>query len=1247
MGTGSKKVTVDTAACAACSLTIGRWIDENFESHSVSTGPFENVCPAEHQCVGAANATEGCCQRCAPSQLCTPATVVFGFDHGHDWNQCPPGMRCDDHALDEKKVISKCPAGFMCEKNKMMSCDAARKIPIDAGYGDVHAGSYCPEGSSGLVYCPTGKYCNLTNMTAARPCPSGFFCPLKTEAPKMRCYWCAEGAKQKSKSPVLLFLVVFALCLALAAVALKHRLRKNRQQNNDGEKEKEHGRAERNEQLNDGEKLDRGSPLVMSACENEEDLLEHGEPLEIKTTPLSKTLSGRFLTTVRGHEKEKEQLEPGEEHDVETPAVSLTLPPLTKSAVRRSITNKIATVIEESESIAEETEENSAEISGGLSRRKLRKKISRADISNPALLFDYLDLSMNNYLTEEELRTTLKYSDAQAKYFARKINQLAGAPLFSKTMSREAFIDHALECFVMTDLLDVKASGSGIATLFDNLDLDGNGFVEGAELHCEALDKILTGSQIQAVLKKFMLKQGVHKMDEVVISRDEFVGLFAKFTNDVVREEVERTGIDIAFERLRLTVSVSGKTVDVVDGITGRLMASSMSALMGGSGAGKTSLLNALCGRAYYGEMTGSIMINGNMASVRNLKNLVGFVPQDDIVYAELTVRENFIFAGRFRLPPSWTEEEIENLADDVIASLGLVRVRNSIVGNANLRGVSGGEKKRVNIGLELMSTPRILFLDEPTSGLDSASSALVMHSLKRLVQEKGVTIATVIHQPRQVIFNLFDNVILLAAGGKTVFIGPPKSITPYFMSVGYSLPGGIHVADWMLDISTGNLRPGSDLGNDTASMLSKNSESTSSPLKRTLSTLLVQEARKHLFEQWEDSFEKMPATEKAKYLPPSPSHMPVIDERPSFFKQVSYHIHRNMLVSYRNARSRILDTVVAIVAVVFVAAFDGPLTFGPSSVELADDRLLVPLSYISEDVDNLPFDEMFKPFQAAADKDIGNAMKVSVICAVLVCLNATKYMSDKCQEQFREASSDYSINAYFTAINITSSIDLLVQMVITGLFAYSIRDPPSLWISFIFNFIMLAWICASWGFLFSVIIPTKNLVTVSGFFIAFCSLLFGGGIPPLQFQDIYASPGKAILSGLFAPTRYFIETYVVSDFKCLPVQMGYTHTNGNENHLPEEYRSFNVKHLGQSNKTIAHYSCRGWTWGYLPAFFVGLTIRLLAGLLMHFVSRSKQNKPSLAKSMQDIKFILSFVPFILATLLCLALSIVFILVER
>ena len=93
----------------------------------------------------------------------------------------------------------------------------------------------------------------------------------------------------------------------------------------------------------------------------------------------------------------------------------------------------------------------------------------------------------------------------------------------------------------------------------------------------------------------------------------------------------------------------------------------------------------------------------------------MGFVPQDDIVHAELTVKENFIFAGKLKLPRGTSLEYISDLADDVIADLGLTRVANSMVGDVTRRGVSGGEKKRVNIGLELMSKPSILFLDEPT----------------------------------------------------------------------------------------------------------------------------------------------------------------------------------------------------------------------------------------------------------------------------------------------------------------------------------------------------------------------------------------------------------------------------------------------------------------------------------------------------------------------------------------------------
>ena len=125
--------------------------------------------------------------------------------------------------------------------------------------------------------------------------------------------------------------------------------------------------------------------------------------------------------------------------------------------------------------------------------------------------------------------------------------------------------------------------------------------------------------------------------------------------------------------------------------------------------------MNALCGRAHYGKTTGTIYINGKKTDIEECKDATGFVPQDDIMYAELTVKENLMFAGKIRLPHGTSHNDIEDLADEVIADLGLTRVSSSIVGDVTRRGVSGGEKKRVNIGLELMSKPSILFLDEPT----------------------------------------------------------------------------------------------------------------------------------------------------------------------------------------------------------------------------------------------------------------------------------------------------------------------------------------------------------------------------------------------------------------------------------------------------------------------------------------------------------------------------------------------------
>lgn len=216
--------------------------------------------------------------------------------------------------------------------------------------------------------------------------------------------------------------------------------------------------------------------------------------------------------------------------------------------------------------------------------------------------------------------------------------------------------------------------------------------------------------------------------DDDIVSRENFVAHYPVFLRQITESsggsscggQEGTKGVDICFQDLSLRVKVGKNDINVVDRISGRIRAKTMTAIMGGSGAGKTSALNALCGRAHYGEVLGETYVNGKKMDIDGIKKMVGFVPQDDTVYAELTVRENFMYAGKLRLSRNTRRHEIEDLADTTLANLGLSRVANSLVGDVKRRGVSGGEKKRVNIGVELMARPSCLFLDEPTSGLVS-----------------------------------------------------------------------------------------------------------------------------------------------------------------------------------------------------------------------------------------------------------------------------------------------------------------------------------------------------------------------------------------------------------------------------------------------------------------------------------------------------------------------------------------------
>ena len=152
---------------------------------------------------------------------------------------------------------------------------------------------------------------------------------------------------------------------------------------------------------------------------------------------------------------------------------------------------------------------------------------------------------------------------------------------------------------------------------------------------------------------------------------------------------------------------------------------------------------------------------------------LQAYVTQEDVLLGTLTVKETVSYSAHLRLPTTMTKEEISSIVDGTIIEMGLQDCADRLIGNWHLRGISGGEKKRLSIALEILTRPRLLFLDEPTSGLDSASAFFVVQTLRNVARD-GRTVISSIHQPSSEVFALFDDLFLLS-GGETVYFGEAK----------------------------------------------------------------------------------------------------------------------------------------------------------------------------------------------------------------------------------------------------------------------------------------------------------------------------------------------------------------------------------------------------------------------------------------------------------------------------------------
>ena len=245
--------------------------------------------------------------------------------------------------------------------------------------------------------------------------------------------------------------------------------------------------------------------------------------------------------------------------------------------------------------------------------------------------------------------------------------------------------------------------------------------------------------------------------------------------------------------------SKSLEPIPVLDKFSGVIKKGSFTTILGSSGSGKTTFLNFLSNRLHFLDglqYKGEVFINGTNRKVLDYNSVAGYVMQEEVLLEFLKVRETLEFSASFKM----SKKKAEKRASEVISQLGLKSCEDSIVGGLLQKGISGGEKKRLAIGVELLIDPSILFLDEPTTGLDSYNAENLIELLKDLKKQTGVTIIATIHQPNSYMFHNFDRILLLG-GSVMIYHGRASKALAYFSNLGFECPEYSNPSEFLLEL--------------------------------------------------------------------------------------------------------------------------------------------------------------------------------------------------------------------------------------------------------------------------------------------------------------------------------------------------------------------------------------------------------------------------------------------------------------
>ncbi|CAD7702122.1 unnamed protein product [Ostreobium quekettii] len=262
-------------------------------------------------------------------------------------------------------------------------------------------------------------------------------------------------------------------------------------------------------------------------------------------------------------------------------------------------------------------------------------------------------------------------------------------------------------------------------------------------------------------------------------------------------------------KQLKNDKRVVGGKLQLLQGITGYARPGSLDALMGGTGAGKTTLMDVLAGRKTTGVIEGELLVNGYPKEQKTWSRVVGYVEQTDSHSPAVTVREALEFSARLRLDTSVTYDKAMAVVDEVLSIVDLTDIQHSIVGVKGLYGLSYEQRKRLSIAVELVANPSVVFMDEPTTGLDARAASTVIRAVKN-VALNGRTVIVTIHQPSIDIFETFDNLMLIQMGGSVIYFGPlgheSTQLIQYLQSIPHvpKLQPGYNPSTWMLECTGG-----------------------------------------------------------------------------------------------------------------------------------------------------------------------------------------------------------------------------------------------------------------------------------------------------------------------------------------------------------------------------------------------------------------------------------------------------------